>query len=365
VSAGWSVFPTLSMDRERVRWEEYLGALTPVTPGRAVWYKREDAFAPLGYGGINGAKLRQLVHLVHQYVQRGGRAGVLTGASVLSPQNSMAAVVAAHYGLDTTIVLGGTKPESCLRHENVAIAAAAGARFEFVPVGYNPALQRAVADFAARPRYQGHYRLHYGISTPPGATTAEIAAFHALGANQVRNVPAEVRTLVMTLGSAYSAASVLLGVAQHRPAGLRRVVLLGIGPTKLDFLQERLVLLGRAAGVDVTGLFGRRYHHHPGLEVRHQPPAGAPLLLEHYDLHTTGFAAYGDRMPWQQDGIGFHPTYEGKAMAYLARHPGEFAWWHQPAEGEVLFWVIGSAPSLHAMDPVLAPWVRAQEGVPA
>jgi Pyridoxal-phosphate dependent enzyme len=332
-----SVFPTLSLDRQEVRWEDHLTALTPVTQGESGrWYKREDHFAPLGYGGINGSKLRQLIHLVHAYRQEGGVAGLLTGASVLSPQVSMAALVARHYQLSATIVLGATGPDTCGRHENVAIAQAAGATLRFVPVGFNPALQRAVATLARQPEYQAHYRLHYGITTPTAATPTQLAGFHLVGAHQVHNVPDDVQVLVMTLGSGNTATSVLLGIALQRPAALRRVVLLGVGPSRLDWTLDRLDRLGGHLGLDVAGCFG----------------PGGPVALEVHDLHAEGFARYHQRMPYQVDGITLHPTYEGKALAYLDRHRDRFGWWWH-ATGEVLFWIVGSEPSRQAMAGVL------------
>ena len=58
-----SIFKTLSTDRKVVKWEDYLRHLTPVENHQGVWFKREDYFAPLGYGGPNGSKMRQLIWL--------------------------------------------------------------------------------------------------------------------------------------------------------------------------------------------------------------------------------------------------------------------------------------------------------------
>lgn len=335
MTAG-SVFPVCSLDRQEVRWEDHLHTLTPVTTGASGrLYKREDAFAPLGYGGINGSKLRQLIHLVDRYRAEGGRAGLLTGASVLSPQVSMSALVARHYGLSATVVLGATKPETCVRHENVAIAKAAGATFRFTPVGFNPALQRAVGELARQPEWKAHYRLHYGISTPKAASPAELAAFHLVGAHQVRNLPAGVRTLVMTLGSGNTATSVLLGLLLW-PGNVDRVVLFGVGPSRLDWTLDRLDRLGDHLSLDVAGAFG----------------PGGRVALEYHDLHAQGFATYQDRRPYTVDGIALHPTYEGKALAYLDHHRDRFGWWWQPTPGEVLFWIVGSEPSRAAMTGV-------------
>lgn len=348
---GDSIFPVLSLNPSRIRWEDQLHYLTPVeerAPGRL--YKREDYFAPLGYGGINGAKLRQCIALIHAAVSSGAADGIITAASVLSPQVSMAALVARHYSVPCTVMLGATTPESSLRHENVAIAAEAGADFLYNSVGYNPALQAAV-EKAHADEYPSRYRLSYGITTPSDASDAAVAEFHGLGAGQVKNVPGGVGTLVMTAGSCNSCVSVLYGIAKYRPKGLERVVLLGVGPTRLDWIENRLVAIERATGVDIAGLFRRRYIHHLDDEGWYQ--TDGELVLEHWDLHSTGFATYQDRMPYSLDGVDFHPTYEGKALAYMAANPRTFDWFWNPGAADVLFWIVGSSPSRRAMQDAL------------
>lgn len=342
-----TIFPHTAIDRRSLRWEDHSGVLTPITAGESgVLYKREDFFAPLGYGGINGSKLRQLVHLVGNQMKANPETkGIITGASVLSPQLSMSALVAQHYGLDITIVLGATKPETAPRHENVAIARAAGASFRYIPVGFNPALQREVRVAQAEPAYANYYRLCYGITTPEDATDTEVEAFHAVGAPQVGNIPASVRTLTMTAGSCNSAASVLYGLARNTPPDLARVVLLGIGPTRLTWIKNRIRAIERATGTKIWDLFTHRYHHHPDLSG-----GTGPILLEHYDLHATRWTTYQARRRWRQDGIEFHPTYEGKAMAYL--HETQPRWWTH-ANRDVLMWIVGSAVSRAAMRPTL------------
>ena len=344
-TAGRSIFPSRALSRAETRWEDYLNVLTPVEERNGLLYKREDYFAPLGYGGINGMKLRQLIWLVHRYVREGGDAGVLTGASILSPQLSMAALVARHYGLPSRIVLGGTKPETCVRAENVAIAMAAGARLSFIPVGYNPAIQKEVARLYAT-ELEDWYRLCYGITTPDGSEDEEIAAFHRVGAWQVSNLPPGVRTLVMTAGSCNSCVSVLAGIAAHPEAcgALRSVVLLGIGPTRLQWIEDRLAAIERAhPDLAIREVFRRDYLDHPDLEHEHQ--TDGPITLHHVDLHARGVYRYGDRAPWSQDGIDFHPTYEGKMLTWLNRHRSI----PLARDGQVLIWIVGSAPSRKAM----------------
>jgi Pyridoxal-phosphate dependent enzyme len=323
-------------------WASQLDALTPVEQGESgLWFKREDRFAPLGYGGINGSKLRQLVHLIESapYTQRHG---IITAASVHSPQVSMAALVGRHYQIPVTVVLGATRPSTARRHENVRIAQRAGARFAYTPVGFNPALQRACSELAGTEPYTNFYRLHYGITTAPDAPPHTVAAFHLVGAQQALNIPGNVRTLVIPFGSGNSACSVLTGIARYGAASLSRVVLVGIGPTRVDWLDRRLRMIEEATGLDIRGVFSWRTHDGPAA-----PRSSGPVLLEHYDLHSTGYVRYADRRPYRADGIEFHPTYEGKVRTWL---DDVQPYWWKPKDASTLFWIVGSEPTEKAME---------------
>lgn len=338
------MFPTLSIDRSKIKWEDYTQALTPAELINGRWYKREDKFAPLGYGGINGSKLRQLIHLTHNYATKAD--GLITGASVLSPQISMGALVAEHYGLPITVILGATKPSTAITHENVAIAARVGAEFVYTPVAFNPMIQRAVTKALEQPEYANYYRLCYGITTPDNAQAKDIYDFHAVGAVQASNIPDAVEHLIVPSGSANSTCTILLGLALHPPKNLKRVTLMGIGPTRLDWIWNRLEAMEGYAGINIRSLFTSLYHQHRDLEREHQH--NGPIVLEHYDLHTTKFAAYTDKMPYKHDGIDFHPTYEGKVMTYLDRNRYQFPeWWE--GHGNTMLWIVGSKPTRQAM----------------
>lgn len=342
-----SIFKVHSLCRDRCRWDDHLEALTPIEntdSGRR--YKREDSFAPLGYGGINGSKLRQLVFLVGEYRKHGGSEGLVTAASVLSPQVSMAALVAKHFQMSALIVLGGTKPRTCVKHENVAIAAMAGASFAYAPVGYNPTLQKQVDTMMKERALKGFFRLHYGITTPSSCPDSDVEAFHSVGARQAANIPSDVETLVMPAGSCNSCTSVLLGIARTPPKSLKRVILLGIGPTRLRWIAGRLEQIRRVTGEDVMKLFRHKYHNHPDEE----PHSGraSQYDLEHYDLHSTGYVSYAQGMPFKLDGIRFHPTYEGKCLTFMRENAGRFTdWWK--GGGKTLFWIVGSKPTATAM----------------
>lgn len=278
--------------------------ISPVQERDGRLYKREDLCSLPA--GVNGSKLRACDHLIRQGAAAGA-CRVVSAASVLSPQNAMAAVLARRYGLGCTVVLGGTRPGTALRHKAVQLAEQSGASFEFIPVGYNPALQAHAARLTGSdPRA---YWLRYGITTAPGAPARELLAFHQITADQVPSLPDTVRTLVVPFGSGNTGAGVLLGLTQHRPRDLERVVLVCIGPDRRRWLRDRFETMG----------------------------VKLPRYLA-IDLHGTGYAAYGDRMPGTADGIALHPTYEGKVVRYLDETaPG---WWVR-RDGTTCLWIVG------------------------
>lgn len=269
-----------------------------------MWYKREDLY--IGRHGVNGAKLRACQHLISTG-KSAGKTRVISAASVLSPQNAMAAVVARDLGMSCTVILGGTRPETAFRHRAVQIAADNGAQFEFIPVGYNPALQKAASD---RHREDpGSYWLRYGITTSPEATVSELSDFHLTAGKQAVSLPEGVTTLVLPFGSGNTGAGVLYGLFLNPPFYLEKIILMGIGPDRREWLMSRLNKLD----------------------------AKPPVPMEHMDLHGT-FAKYGDKMPETLDGIELHPTYEGKIARYLnTRQPD---WWTR-RDGTTCLWIVG------------------------
>jgi hypothetical protein len=346
VNGELSIFPRLSIDRDVIHWERYLFDLTPVERRGGMWFKREDTFAPLGYGGINGSKLRQCIYLLNRYAGETDRGEVISASSVKSPQISMSTAVARHYEMPTTHIIGATTRRSALKHENVAIGARLGARFRIQKVAYNAALQSSL-NLLARER-PGAYRLEYGISLPDTESDQEIGAFHMLGAEQTRNLP-EVRRLIIPAGSCVSTVSILTGLALHRPA-IKEVHLIGIGPSRVAWIEQRLEKIERALNRPIRSHF---YRHYPK-EYRRVADTGNLIVqsdvihLYYEDLHGQKLVTYQDEVPWEYEGIQFHPTYEGKVMRHLNQHHPE-----SMRDGDSCFWIVGSKPSWEAMVPHL------------
>lgn len=286
---------------------------TPVENRNGRYYKREDLYRSEAYG-VNGAKFRACRYLIDRAVENGA-VEIVSASSVLSPQAAMAAVVAEENGVEATIVLGATRPDSATKHQSVKTAVLAGAELNTdTRIAFNPPLQRAGKALAAeRP---GAWQLPYGITTPDDAPWEDVADFLNVGAPQVDNLPDSIETLVIPFGSGNTAAGVLYGLLTRSvPNKLRRVVLVGVGPDRMKWLRERLAYVG--TDLEQLGAEG--------------------IELEHISLHGT-FASYGDKMPETADGIVMHPTYEGKVVRYLDIFEPE--WWTR-RDGSTCFWIVG------------------------
>jgi pyridoxal-phosphate dependent enzyme len=276
--------------------------LTPVENRNGLWLKREDLLRdPIS--GVNGAKYRACRYLINRAKAQGYHT-VVSAASVLSPQSAMAAVIADEVGMACRVIVGGTTPEKAVLHRSIGMAAEHGAQIEAIKVGYNPALQSAAKKVATEP---GVWRLPYGITTDD-----EIEPFLAVGGSQTMNLPDEIETLIIPFGSGNTACGVLYGLHDFRPSNLKQVVLIGIGPDRLNWTTERLAGVGR-------------------------PIVPARVALRHASLHGW-FASYGDKMPETLEGIVTHPTYEGKVVRFLNSAKPDY-WTRR--DGTTCFWIIG------------------------
>jgi hypothetical protein len=330
-----TIFPTISLDRGRIHWEDYLLSLTPVQKVDNLYFKREDFFAPLGYGGINGSKLRQAIWMF----SNDQREVLISGCSVKSPQSPMGSAISRHYGCESIHVIGATNPVSAMRRPMVRMATWFGAEFDIVKVAYNPVLQNRVKFLRERGLKDFSYYLQYGITCPANSNDKFVYDFHILGANQVRNIPDEVENIILPLGSCNSAISVLMGIKLYKP-GIKNVYLIGIGPKHFDFLNQRLCSILESSGVNVFD-FNKQFQEDKLFEI---PETGYNL---HYDdLHGMGFTDYQQEVKERYADIILHPTYEAKVFKYIRLKRPDLI------NSKTLFWIIGSQPTLEAMEPL-------------
>ena len=325
-----SVFPEHTFDRSRIRWADYLQALTPVEKYGDVLFKREDKFAPLGFNGVNGSKMRQCLWLVDEWVKTKNIVGIVSGSVVGSPQHPFIASICKHYGLGCLIVTGS---KNYLQHTNMVLASRMGANFHVVKIGYARALQAKA--FQVAKKLPGHEVLETNITVDERLNPPErIEAFHKIGSYQVGNIPAEVETMIIPCGSCNSVVSILYGIAINPPKGLKRVLLMGIGNNgsfNIKYIPDRLKIISKVVGKNLNASF--RYtmfnDSNPGIE------------LIHHDINGTGYCTYSDWMPFNFGGIDLHPRYEGKVWNFMNENPDKFS---QYLNNKTLFWVVGNEP---------------------
>lgn len=327
-----SIFPSNinPFDRNDIKWEDYLYALTPVEKHMGMYFKREDLFAPLGYHSINGAKLRQCIWLVNDWVKRERISGIVSGSVVGSPQHPFIASICKHYGIGCLIVTGSKNHQE---HKNMQLAKSLGAAFHVVKVTYSRALQSIA--FKLRDKLPNHQVLETNITVDEKYNTAErIEAFHSIGAYQVRNIPSTIENIIIPCGSCNSVVSILYGLSQNPPKNLKKVVLMGIGNNgsyHMDYIPHRLKIIERVIGSPVVSKYDWTFIN----------GSSGPIQIEHHNLNGSGFCSYDDWMPYVVDDIEMHPRYEGKIFNYMKQNRVKF---EQYFTEKSLFWIVGNEP---------------------
>ena len=86
--------------------------LTPVDFREGLYWKRDDLYKPFGDYHVNGGKVRQALQLFETKIddiKNEHNNGVITAASVHSPQSANIGKVAQKYGVACIAAVGGTK----------------------------------------------------------------------------------------------------------------------------------------------------------------------------------------------------------------------------------------------------------------
>lgn len=378
-----TIFPYQTLDRSLMKWEDFLYTFTPCElvanpeTNQKVWFKREDYFAPLsnyenGKQGINGSKLRQAIWLLQQHILEGGSPDIVHGTVMGSPQSPMATAVSRHFGGKTTTILGATKPNTCLKAEMVEMSAWFGSEFNFVGSGYNTVIQPRCKQLLEVTKPDAYY-LEYGITLDHTKhSSARLAAFHALGGHQVQNIPDHITDLIIPAGSCNSCTSIFTGLAMYPKPNLKNIWLVGIGPNRLKFIEERLDIIGKELNLPHIRNWLRDYRDNPDfgnqgtrvsstnlmemLKSGASRQSGKTEMLQaqvdyafpcftvhHWDLHTTNWVRYSDLMDYQWGDIELHPRYEGKVMRFIQERAPELL------NENTLFWIVGSKPYIESM----------------
>jgi hypothetical protein len=319
-----------------MKWEQHIHDMSPVEKVGSILLKREDKFAPLGYGNINGSKLRVCIWLIHTAIQNGAK-GVIHGAVTGSPQHPMVATICKHYGIPCVDVVGS---DDISGHRNLAIARDMGATFVSCKVGYAKTLE-ATAYRLQKEKYPDYFVLETNITVNEGRNSVDrIRDFHSVGASQANNIPNDVETIILPAGSCNSSVGALYGIALRHAMGpgalpkLKKIVLLGIGnygSKDPDFIRRRLEMIGAPETFDFP------FNKGSSLSFFEDKPE---IEVEHYDLNGTGFCSYADLMPYTYNGVVMHPRYEGKCWTYMEKNSKVF---EKYFNDKTMFWIVGGA----------------------
>lgn len=325
-----SIFPVHSFDRSVIRWSDYLKALTPVEEYGGVRFKREDKFAPMGFNGVNGSKMRQCLWLVDEWVKTKNITGIVSGSVVGSPQHPFISSICKHYDLGCLIVTGS---KHYMKHTNMILAHRMGAQFKVEKIGYARALQSKA--FQVAKKLPGHEVLETNITVDERLNPPErIEAFHKIGSYQVANIPDDIETMIIPCGSCNSVVSILYGIALNPPRNLKRILLMGIGNNgsyNLKYIPNRLKIISKVIGKNLNSAFSYTMFNDKNTGIN----------LIHHDINGTGFCSYGDWMPFNFGGIDLHPRYEGKVWNFMKQSPDKF---DKYLNKNTLFWVVGNEP---------------------
>lgn len=337
-----TIFDIQSFDRDKVHWEDYLFVPTPIEEVKGIRFKREDKFAPLGYGNINGSKMRQCLWLVDSWVKDKNINGVVSGSVVGSPQHPFISAICKHYGIESLIA---TPAKDVKTHSNLAMAEEFGATFHKTKIGYARALQSI--SFKLAKELDNYEVLETNITVDEKLNPPQrIEAFHKIGSRQTENIPDDIETLLIPVGSANSVVSVLYGLAMNMPKSLKTIVMFGIGNNgsyNLQYIPHRLETIGRVINRNINSNFDFSTFSDSADILSFLEEKNDGVKVELFNLNAMGYCEYSDMMPYRWGNIDFHPRYEGKIMNWIEENPEEMKpYWNDKS----LFWIVGNEPKL-------------------
>ena len=297
-----------------------------------MWIKRDDL---TGLGG-GGNKARKLEYLCAEALDNGADSLVTVGAAQ-SNHCRMTAAAGARLGLETHLVLSGSKPTTLVGNQLLSHMFGAHLHYTGAPDTHWGALEiarEALTDELTADGLQPH-SIPIGGSTPVGALGYVAAMLEILQQCQERDiVPA---SMVFTSSSGGTHAGLVAGRALLRSIGLQVPELLAIGVAKgvvmgmpdIASLATATLALLDADGVQQDDVI---------LDTR--------WMGEDYGVPST---AGDDAIRWagRHTGLVFDRTYSGKGLAGLLGNIDDGRW---TPDQDVIFIHTGGLPSVFAPD---------------
>lgn len=285
--------------------------LTPVELHNGVYLKRDDLFAPFGNDFITGGKIRQCISLIetnYDYIKNECNNTIATAASIHSPQAVIVARLAKEYGFNCVVGIGNTTVEKALERKTMSLCEEYGAEIVVLSEtqGFNNVLYSNLEKLRQeRPMFKVLFG--YQVDDNRESILGKIA-------DQVQNIPEEVTTLVVPLGSGVTFTGVLFGAMEFK-------------------LNKRIVAI-QPFGYD------RRKDVHKWLGV---PMNSA--LSKHFDVsvcpeyeYHKGTYGYSNLLPYKVGEVELDEIYESKAYDMMVKEKlVDFD------NEKVCFWIVGNA----------------------
>jgi len=289
-----------------------LNSVTPVQEYAGLYWKRDDLFKPFGDFHVNGGKVCQAIMVFRAKIDElRGRYdnGVVTAASVYSPQSANIAKVAQHYGVKCISCVGGTTPEKLLTHHMMKLTRYYGSTIRIVAGhGMTAVIHARMHKIAEELNY---------LPIEMGELMDENPrAIFESTAEQVINIPDELDNLIIPSGVAIQLTGILLGLKRYHKK-VKRIVSVCVGPTR----EKQL-----------TGYFRDIYQttpseYHPVEMVAHKSPYSKPF----------DFLVNGDYMD---------DLYEGKAYDWLTKNI-------DVSKEKTMFWCVGKRPRIGEVEQII------------
>ena len=187
------------------------GRRPPLTPVEKVgnnYLKRDDLFQ---YAGQRGGKVRSALYLI----KKANEKCLTTAGNRNSPQINIVSSIGKKLGKP---VVAFTSTGELGRE--VKLAKEKGADIKQVRPGYETVITRRAKDYAEK---NGCAYIPFGMDTPD---------VHFLTAEQVKNIPSNVKRIVIPVGSASSIIGVIKGVMEHKKGVKVLGVVVGANPLK-------------------------------------------------------------------------------------------------------------------------------------
>lgn len=279
--------------------------LTPIERHNNIFLKRDDLFAPLGIGNINGTKLRQCFALINSNMNKKIK-GIITGCGINSPQSAIVSYVANYYKLPCIILVGGTNEERIKTLPYLKRSLDFGSKIINLKSGRHTVLYKHARDIVKNNDY---FIVEYGINLKNNMN-----ALIQSVANQVKNIPDNLDKLFITCGSGITSTGVLLGTYLFKK-NIKEIILVGNAPNRENFIKENLEQLALYyKDVNITNLkftFIDRYNNEPSFNYNKQEKASI-------------------------NNIELHPNYETKAWNFITKNK------LYTDDEKVMFWIVGS-----------------------